>query len=36
MALSAIRILDKLGGVLVCDEVGLGKTFIAGELIRAI
>lgn len=32
----AIRILDELGGVLVCDEVGLGKTFIAGELIRAI
>lgn len=30
----AIRIVDTLGGVLVCDEVGLGKTFIAGELIR--
>ena len=34
--LRAIRILDELGGVLVCDEVGLGKTFIVGELIRAI
>jgi len=32
--LRAMRILDELGGVLVCDEVGLGKTFIAGELIR--
>ncbi len=29
----ALRILDELGGVLVCDEVGLGKTFIAGEII---
>jgi hypothetical protein len=34
--LRAIRILDGLGGVLVCDEVGLGKTFIAGEVIRRI
>lgn len=34
--LRAERILDQLGGVLVCDEVGLGKTFIAGELIRLI
>lgn len=32
----AMRILDTLGGVLVCDEVGLGKTFIAGELIRLV
>jgi hypothetical protein len=32
----AMRILDELGGVLVCDEVGLGKTFIAGELIRSV
>lgn len=30
----SVRILDELGGVLVCDEVGLGKTFIAGEIIH--
>ncbi|GMA23114.1 helicase [Luteimicrobium album] len=30
----AQRILDRRGGVIVADEVGLGKTFIAGELIR--
>jgi hypothetical protein len=30
----SLRILDELGGVLVCDEVGLGKTFIAGEVVR--
>jgi len=30
----SLRILDELGGVLVCDEVGLGKTFIAGEIIH--
>lgn len=29
----ALRILGQLGGVLVCDEVGLGKTYIAGEII---
>jgi hypothetical protein len=29
----AQRLLNELGGVLICDEVGLGKTFIAGELI---
>lgn len=28
------RLLDSLGGVLVADEVGLGKSFMAGELIR--
>lgn len=28
------RLLDELGGVLVADEVGLGKTFLAGEVIR--
>ncbi len=28
------RILDERHGVLVADDVGLGKTFIAGELIR--
>jgi superfamily II DNA or RNA helicase len=30
----AKRILDRRNGVLVADEVGLGKTFLAGELIR--
>ncbi|MCE9584402.1 MAG: helicase, partial [Planctomycetes bacterium] len=30
----ARRILDEFNGVLVSDGVGLGKTFIAGELIR--
>ncbi len=30
----ALRLMDELGGVLVCDEVGLGKTFIAGEIIH--
>ena len=30
----ARRILDERNGVLVADEVGLGKTFLAGELIR--
>ena len=29
----ALRLLESIGGVLVCDEVGLGKTFIAGEII---
>lgn len=29
----ALRILDSLGGVLIADEVGLGKTYIAGEII---
>lgn len=28
------RILNDLNGVLIADEVGLGKTFLAGELIR--
>ena len=28
------RLLDSLGGVLVADEVGLGKTFLAGEVIH--
>lgn len=27
------RLLDEHGGVLVADEVGLGKTFLAGEVI---
>lgn len=30
----AARILDRWGGVLIADGVGLGKTFIAGELLR--
>ena len=30
----ARRILDEHNGVLIADEVGLGKTFLAGELIR--
>jgi len=30
----ARRILEKYGGVLIADGVGLGKTFLAGELIR--
>lgn len=29
----SIRLLDSLGGVLIADEVGLGKTYLAGELI---
>lgn len=28
------RLLKSLGGVLVADEVGLGKTYLAGEIIR--
>ena len=28
------RILERYNGVLIADEVGLGKTFLAGELIR--
>ena len=28
------RLLDQLGGVLVSDEVGLGKSFLAGEIIK--
>ncbi|HQU42416.1 MAG TPA: helicase-related protein, partial [Pirellulales bacterium] len=30
----AMRILKACGGVLVADGVGLGKTFLAGEIIR--
>ncbi len=30
----ARRILDERNGVLIADEVGLGKTFLAGELIQ--
>jgi hypothetical protein len=32
----AHRILDKYNGVLIADGVGLGKTFIGGEIIRTI
>ncbi|WP_217132826.1 helicase-related protein [Leucobacter chinensis] len=28
------RLLDSLGGVLVADEVGLGKTYLAGEIVH--
>ncbi len=28
------RILDRYNGVLIADSVGLGKTFLAGELLR--
>lgn len=31
----AMRILKRHGGVIVADGVGLGKTFIAGDIIRA-
>ncbi|MEU5996117.1 helicase-related protein [Spirillospora sp. NPDC047418] len=30
----ARRILDQLNGVIIADEVGLGKTYIAGEIIH--
>jgi hypothetical protein len=30
----ALRIMRQCGGVLVADGVGLGKTFLAGEIIR--
>lgn len=32
--LRALRILQDCGGVLIADGVGLGKTYIAGEIIR--
>lgn len=31
----ARRILKEFGGALIADEVGLGKTFIAGEILNA-
>jgi hypothetical protein len=31
----ALRLIRECGGALVADEVGLGKTFIAGEIVRA-
>ncbi|MCY4000432.1 MAG: helicase-related protein [Bacteroidetes bacterium] len=30
----AIRLIRERGGVIVADEVGLGKTFIAGEILQ--
>jgi hypothetical protein len=30
----ALRLIKECGGAIVADEVGLGKTFIAGELMR--
>lgn len=29
-----LRILDQLGGVLLADEVGLGKTYLAAEIVH--
>ena len=29
----ALRLIDEFGGAIVADEVGLGKTFIAGEVL---
>ncbi len=33
-AARALRLIEELGGVIVADEVGLGKTFIAGEILQ--
>jgi len=30
----ALRLINERGGVIVADEVGLGKTFIAGEILQ--
>ena len=30
----ALRLIRDMGGVIVADEVGLGKTFIAGEILK--
>lgn len=30
----ALKLIEKNGGVIVADEVGLGKTFIAGEILQ--
>ena len=30
----ALRLIRDMGGVIVADEVGLGKTFIAGEILQ--
>ena len=34
-AARAMRLIDETGGAIVADEVGLGKTFIAGEIMKA-
>lgn len=33
-AARAMRLIQEIGGVMVADEVGLGKTFIAGEILK--
>jgi len=30
----AMRLIEELGGAIVADEVGLGKSFIAGEILK--
>ena len=30
----ALRLIGEMGGVIVADEVGLGKTFVAGEILQ--
>ena len=30
----ALRLIDETGGVIIADEVGLGKTFIAGDIMN--
>ena len=30
----ALRLIREMGGVIVADEVGLGKTFVAGEIVQ--
>lgn len=32
-AARALRLIEEIGGAIVADEVGLGKTFIAGEIL---
>ncbi|WP_438452963.1 SNF2-related protein [Streptomyces asiaticus] len=32
----ALAVLDRYGGALLADEVGLGKTYMAGEVIRRL
>lgn len=34
-AARAMRLIHETGGAIVADEVGLGKTFIAGEIMKA-
>lgn len=33
-AARALRLIEESGGAIVADEVGLGKTFIAGEILK--